>query len=716
MRCASALVLLGLSGVALASDADPFDPSGSLIYGTGTVSAESPVAPDDTGFAGGLHGNVAEDLAVVSFSDGTERPILGTTFATVFQGSWNQAGIARFDLFVPMYPYVEAPTEEFQGAALGDVRIQGMVPIVSLADGAFSVGALVELGLPTGSAKPLLKRGFYGQVGAAVGGELDLGLGYVANLSTTLSGNDPYRSVSMGSTADMVAGTWYWLDDGFRVGGEVDLSLGIPAQDATTHNNLSTGHLFFQAITPSGVSMSLGGGTGLGLVGVGTPDYRLFASVAWAPMNKDRDGDGILDADDVCPNDPEDIDTFEDGDGCPDLDNDGDGIADLADSCALEPEDIDGFADADGCPDPDNDEDSFLDEADRCPNQAGPASGCPDTDGDGLGDLDDRCPEVAGTVELGGCADTDGDGVTDSDDACPTEAPPADEDPTWSDGCPKPVYSTGTAIALPEPLRFPSSRSTLTAQHEAALDQVAAFLAEAPYVVSVEVAGHSDTRESRGEVVSEQRAQAVADYLTGTGGVDVARITVVGHGASDPVDTNRTASGRDANRHVDLRITELAPASEPESALSPQGQAPGSLTVDIPGLSFAHVYIDDRKLTVTAPFRELPLAGGPHVVRVVNEAQQVDEERSIVVDGGPVLVQVGEANTPAPAESGSTSPWDAGSVEPADDPAESDPWDAGEGGDETETEAEDDSPASIETEADPWEVPWLDGEGEDNSQ
>lgn len=69
------------------------------------------------------------------------------------------------------------------------------------------------------------------------------------------------------------------------------------------------------------------------------------------PTPTDRDGDGILDVDDKCPDEPEDFDGFEDEDGCPDPDNDGDGIADLLDQCPNEPETYNGFEDEDGCPD-----------------------------------------------------------------------------------------------------------------------------------------------------------------------------------------------------------------------------------------------------------------------------------------------------------------------------------------------------------------------------
>lgn len=68
------------------------------------------------------------------------------------------------------------------------------------------------------------------------------------------------------------------------------------------------------------------------------------------PPPPDGDGDGVIDADDKCPDEPEDQDLFEDEDGCPDDDNDGDGISDAADDCPFEAENVDGWDDEDGCP------------------------------------------------------------------------------------------------------------------------------------------------------------------------------------------------------------------------------------------------------------------------------------------------------------------------------------------------------------------------------
>ena len=119
---------------------------------------------------------------------------------------------------------------------------------------------------------------------------------------------------------------------------------------------------------------------------------------------KDRDNDDVPDRLDQCPDTPEDLDGFQDEDGCPDPDDDGDGVLDALDDCDLDPEDLDGFEDYDGCPDPDNDGDGILDVDDVCPDEAGPAStaGCPDTDGDGIPDAADACPEEPG-VPASGC-------------------------------------------------------------------------------------------------------------------------------------------------------------------------------------------------------------------------------------------------------------------------------------------------------------------------
>ena len=75
----------------------------------------------------------------------------------------------------------------------------------------------------------------------------------------------------------------------------------------------------------------------------------------------DSDGDRIVDSQDLCPNEQESWNKYEDHDGCPDIapeqsrykhDADLDNIINDQDMCPFEPEDYDGDKDLDGCPDP----------------------------------------------------------------------------------------------------------------------------------------------------------------------------------------------------------------------------------------------------------------------------------------------------------------------------------------------------------------------------
>jgi len=132
----------------------------------------------------------------------------------------------------------------------------------------------------------------------------------------------------------------------------------------------------------------------------------------------DNDGDGIPDELDLCPNEPETFNGWEDEDGCPDeppdftlldpanledafssttADFDGDGIPDAYDACPTEPEDFDGFLDGDGCPDPDNDGDGIPDELDLCPDVAEIFNDFEDDDGC----PDEVPPRLAQVDELG---------------------------------------------------------------------------------------------------------------------------------------------------------------------------------------------------------------------------------------------------------------------------------------------------------------------------
>jgi outer membrane protein OmpA-like peptidoglycan-associated protein len=254
------------------------------------------------------------------------------------------------------------------------------------------------------------------------------------------------------------------------------------------------------------------------------------------PTNKDIDGDGIENDEDECPKRPEDIDAFEDEDGCPDLDNDQDGLADDVDECPDQPEDKDGFEDDDGCPDADNDNDGLADEVDKCPSDP--------EDKDGFED-DDGCPDC----------DNDGDGVPECPDAidkCPDK--PA---PNTADGCPKykNVVVTKKKIEIKQTVYFDTNKFTIKPVSFGLLNEVAQALKDNK-TIKIRVEGHTDSRgrDKRNLKLSEGRANSVMQYLIGQG-VDESRMVAKGYGEGVPIADNRTRRGREQNRRVEFVIT-----------------------------------------------------------------------------------------------------------------------------------------------------------------
>jgi outer membrane protein OmpA-like peptidoglycan-associated protein len=103
------------------------------------------------------------------------------------------------------------------------------------------------------------------------------------------------------------------------------------------------------------------------------------------------------------------------------------------------------------------------------------------------------------------------------------------------------------------PITFEVGSSVITADGQAELDRAAEYLVANP--VAVEIAGHTDAdgSEEANLALSEQRAQAVVDYLTAAG-VDAALLTAVGYGEAPPIADNETDEGRAQNRRIEFSI------------------------------------------------------------------------------------------------------------------------------------------------------------------
>ena len=69
--------------------------------------------------------------------------------------------------------------------------------------------------------------------------------------------------------------------------------------------------------------------------------------------------------------------------------------------------------------------------------------------------------------------------------------------------------------------------------------------------------GHTDSRGSRKHnmKLSAARAESVRQHLVGLG-IDSSRMDAKGYGPDQPIETNKTAAGREKNRRVEFFITQ----------------------------------------------------------------------------------------------------------------------------------------------------------------
>ncbi|MEZ4399802.1 MAG: OmpA family protein [Kofleriaceae bacterium] len=259
------------------------------------------------------------------------------------------------------------------------------------------------------------------------------------------------------------------------------------------------------------------------------------------PVNEDPDGDGIVGDADQCPNEAEDMDGYQDEDGCPEADNDGDGVPDASDQCPMDAEDADGFKDDDGCPDPDNDGDGLADAADKCPNEAEDADGFQDEDG---------CPDP----------DNDGDGVLDANDTCPDtlETKNGYQD---TDGCPDEVpQALAKFTGVIKGINFKSGSATILKSSNKLLDKAVKVLTDYPDI-KLEIQGHTDDvgDDQKNLELSQQRADSVKAYFEGKG-IATDRLVAKGFGEtmpSAPIDGlkgGKLKAAQAKNRRVEFKL------------------------------------------------------------------------------------------------------------------------------------------------------------------
>lgn len=338
----------------------------------------------------------ANDSAVSHFIDGSVNRLVHHRIRSDLAIGIGLLGRLEFNLGMPFYlrqlgdnlHFIDRRAE----SGVGDLRLGIKASLISYKG--FSLGIMAETTMPTGRKEDLMGEGEFTFIPRLIV-DYRHPIGLLLAFNTALRVRDKHALLDLPLDEELLFNLGAEQSLGLHqlfVGAEVNASLGVGEIN-------DSDSLFEERKTPievlglirwKGKFVQLSFASGLGVTqGYGAADIRLLFSIDYAPFvekkkhpaaliqkkdeptlkppppldissktfdrlaadDPDKDGDGIINEKDKCPLTPEDMDKFEDNDGCPEDDNDHDGIKDIDDKCPNEPESVNGFKDDDGCPD-----------------------------------------------------------------------------------------------------------------------------------------------------------------------------------------------------------------------------------------------------------------------------------------------------------------------------------------------------------------------------
>ena len=418
-----------------------------------------------------------------------------STASLIASGSLGSA--ARLELVMPVHAVGVTAAGVF--SAPGDLRLGGVIPAWRPRGLRPGLALAPSVWLPTGS--PLNQVGNPGVGGGAVVSiAQEIGaFGWVANAGARVGRQEPERNLRAGAGPVAGLGAHYLATDALALTAELAMQGETGFQSAPLE--LGAGA---RMRLGRGVWTTLGGAAGLNDA-VGSARWRAVLGVGWSHRAPEMQVFVVAD------------------ERQPDGDRDGDGISDLEDACPDRAETVDGFTDEDGCP------------------------------------------------ELDG----DGDGVPFERDLCPREAIYPEQDPRYSDGCPKLAELSGDKIIITQSIFFEEGRSEILPVSYEVLRAVSAIIREHPELDGVLVEGHTNHNGSAelNYRLSEDRAAAVVRWLMADG-VDRNRLLAKGYGYDVPLVDPGEPDAERINRRVEFTVVEIedVPKSErmPDPSLLPE--------------------------------------------------------------------------------------------------------------------------------------------------
>ncbi len=189
----------------------------------------------------------------------------------------------------------------------------------------------------------------------------------------------------------------------------------------------------------------------------------------------------------------------------------------------------------------------------------------------------------------------------------------------------------GTRINLEElveQLEYESGEVKVKAAGLVILDRIADFLRTTASDRPIRVEGHADNMEIGPSLrsafasnweLSRARAAGIVRHLVEKGGLDSAKLSAVGYGATRPVTSNATEEGRKRNRRIEIVLytTEATQPIQDSSGIANNASRSSSTE-----------QIDSQSAPVPMPVKEVTSAVGPSETPVSVSRRDMEEDQS----------------------------------------------------------------------------------------
>lgn len=317
--------------------------TGSRFYASDTLALREPWRPS----FGVLSGYTYRAFSIIQ-ADGTRSSLVRNLWTVDLAGDIVIAGGLRLGLSLPMAVFEDghdtligtSAVVAHQGPAIGDVKIAGDVYTYGEHDSPFSLALGVAAYLPTGDRSAFMGDGTARVHPRALLAGRTRALVWAARAGYMLRPHEEFLGgVELGSEA--VLGGSFGLQRGpLTVGPEVLASTVVSSKSGPFTKETTAVEALLSAHHDVGKTLVAGVGLGTRITeGLGAPTFRAILSVEYLPVQRlaapDRDGDGVPDELDRCPDVPG-CDPHEPGCPLPPIDTDGDGLPDYQPTCSLQ--------------------------------------------------------------------------------------------------------------------------------------------------------------------------------------------------------------------------------------------------------------------------------------------------------------------------------------------------------------------------------------------